>query len=56
MIFLFQGAYSFGWTPLLYVIPPEILNYAIRANGMGVFQIALNGIAYVFFHPTLDFI
>jgi len=45
MIFLFQGAYSFGWTPLLYVIPPEILNYAIRANGMGVFQIALNGIA-----------
>ncbi|KAJ7451593.1 MFS sugar transporter-like protein [Mycena latifolia] len=45
MIFLFQGAYSFGWTPLLYVYPPEILNYAIRANGMGVFQFALNGTA-----------
>ncbi|KAJ7625315.1 MFS sugar transporter-like protein [Mycena polygramma] len=45
MIFLFQGAYSFGWTPLLYVYPPEILNYAIRANGMGVFQIFLNGTA-----------
>ncbi|KAJ7147187.1 MFS sugar transporter-like protein [Mycena crocata] len=45
MIFLFQGAYSFGWTPLLYVYPPEILNYAIRANGMGVLQCALNGTA-----------
>jgi len=45
MIFLFQGAYSFGWTPLLYVYPPEVLNYAIRSNGMGVFQIALNGTA-----------
>ncbi|KAJ7758148.1 MFS sugar transporter-like protein [Mycena maculata] len=45
MIFLFQGAYSFGWTPLLYVYPPEVLNYAIRANGMGVFQFALNGTA-----------
>ncbi|KAJ7818496.1 MFS sugar transporter-like protein [Mycena olivaceomarginata] len=45
MIFLFQGAYSFGWTPLLYVYPPEVLNYAIRANGMGVMQFALNGTA-----------
>ncbi|CAK5270442.1 unnamed protein product [Mycena citricolor] len=45
MIFLFQGAYSFGWTPLLYVYPPEVLNYAVRANGMGVFQIVLNGTA-----------
>ncbi|KAJ7195508.1 MFS sugar transporter-like protein, partial [Mycena pura] len=45
MIFLFQGAYSFGWTPLLYVYPPEVLNYAIRANGMGLFQLANNGAA-----------
>ncbi|KAF7298823.1 Hexose transporter protein [Mycena indigotica] len=44
-IFLFMGAYSFGWTPLLYVYPPEVLNYAIRANGMGVLQLALNGTA-----------
>ena len=44
-IFLFQGAYSFGWTPLLYLYPPEVLNYPIRANGMGVFQFALNGAA-----------
>ncbi|KAF7299678.1 Hexose transporter protein [Mycena chlorophos] len=44
-IFLFMGSYSFGWTPLLYVYPPEVLNYAIRANGMGVVQLALNGTA-----------
>ncbi|KAF7972360.1 hypothetical protein HWV62_18146 [Athelia sp. TMB] len=44
-IFLFQGAYSFGWTPLLYLYPPEVLNYSIRANGMGVFTFALNGVA-----------
>ncbi len=44
-IFLFQGAYSFGWTPLLYLYPPEVLNYPIRANGMGVFTFFLNGVA-----------
>ena len=44
-IFLFQGAYSFGWTPLLYMYPPEVLNYPIRANGMGVFQFVANGVA-----------
>lgn len=41
-IFLFQGAYSFGWTPILYLYPPEVLHYPIRANGMGVFQFSLN--------------
>jgi len=40
-IFLFQEAYSFGWTPLLYLYPPEALNYPIRANGMGVFTFFL---------------
>jgi len=44
-IFLFQGSYSFGWTPLLYLYPPEVLNYPIRANGMGVFTFFLNGVA-----------
>ncbi|KAH8902618.1 hypothetical protein BR93DRAFT_972345 [Coniochaeta sp. PMI_546] len=34
MIFIFMGAYSFGWTPLLYLVPAEVLNYRIRANGM----------------------
>jgi len=45
IIFLFQGAYSFGWTPVLYLYPAEVLNYPIRANGMGVFQFFLNGAA-----------
>jgi hypothetical protein len=45
-IFLFQGAYSFGWTPILYLYPPEVLHYPIRASGMGVFQFALNVTAY----------
>ena len=44
-IFLFQGSYSFGWTPLLYLYPPEVLNYPIRANGMGIFTFFLNGVA-----------
>ena len=42
-IFLFQGAYSFGWTPLLYLYPPEVLNFPIRAKGMGIFTFVLNG-------------
>jgi hypothetical protein len=33
-IFLFQGSYAIGITPLTLLYPPEILNYAIRANGM----------------------
>jgi len=37
-IFLFQGAYSMAWTPLMALYPPEILNYAIRANGYTVKQ------------------
>ena len=45
VIFLFQGGYSYGWTPLLYLYPPEVLNYPIRANGMGVFQFVANGVA-----------
>ncbi|KAI9708055.1 MAG: hypothetical protein M1820_004259 [Bogoriella megaspora] len=47
-IFLFQGAYSFGWTPLLYMYPPEVLNYPVRANGMGVFQFVANGAGLLF--------
>ncbi|KAK3312743.1 MFS sugar transporter-like protein [Apodospora peruviana] len=45
MIFVFMGAYSFGWTPLLYLVPAEILNYRIRANGMAFFGFVLNGTA-----------
>jgi hypothetical protein len=30
----------------------EVLNYSIRANGMGIFTFVLNATACVFFHPT----
>jgi MFS family permease len=42
-IFLFMGSYSFGWTPLLYLYPPEVLNYPIRANGLGVNTVGIYG-------------
>lgn len=45
MIFVFMGAYSFGWTPLLYLVPAEVLNYRIRANGMSFFGFVLNATA-----------
>jgi nitrate/nitrite transporter NarK len=42
MIFLFQGAYAFGWTPLSVMYPPEVLSYPIRANGMGMYMAFLS--------------
>jgi MFS family permease len=43
-IFLFQGAYSFGWTPLTVLYPPEVLNYEIRSVGMGIYTFLVNGV------------
>ena len=43
-IFLFQGAYSFGWTPMTVLYPPEVLNYSIRSNGMGVYIAVSNAV------------
>lgn len=43
-IFLFQGTYSFGWTPLSTLYPPEVLNYSIRSNGMGVYNVVTNSV------------
>lgn len=43
-IFLFMGSYSFGFTPLAQVYPPEVLNYSIRSTGMGVYQFFVNGL------------
>jgi MFS family permease len=43
-IFLFQGAYSFGWTPLTVLYPPEVLNYSIRSFGMGWYTFWVNGV------------
>lgn len=48
VMFLFQGFYSIAWTPLLYLYPPEIMNYSIRANGLAVSQLSLNALALVF--------
>ena len=44
MIFLFQGAYSFGWTPLTVLYPPEVLSYSIRSAGMGLYTFLTNGL------------
>jgi hypothetical protein len=44
MIFLFQGSYSFGWTPLTVLYPPEVLNYSIRSAGMGLYTFLVNGL------------
>ncbi|KAF2171351.1 hypothetical protein M409DRAFT_63672 [Zasmidium cellare ATCC 36951] len=42
-IFLFQGSYSVGWTPLSVLYPPEVLNYNIRSVGMGIYTFLANG-------------
>ncbi|KIW17031.1 hypothetical protein PV08_04222 [Exophiala spinifera] len=44
-IFLFQGGYSFGWTTLLVMYPPEVLNFSLRANGMGIYTFVSNSAA-----------
>lgn len=36
-IFLYNGTYSFGITPLTVLYPPEVLSYQIRATGMGMY-------------------
>ena len=43
-IFLFQGCYSFGWTPLTVLYPPEVLNFPIRSNGMAIYTFFANGV------------
>lgn len=45
VMFLFQGFYSIAWTPLLYVYPPEVMNYSIRANGLAASAFGLNSLA-----------
>ena len=50
VIFLFQGAFSLAWTPLLTLYPPEVMNFAIRANGFAFLSFVQNAVASV---PTL---
>jgi hypothetical protein len=45
VMFLFQGFYSIAWTPLLYLYPPEVMNYSIRANGLALSSFMLNAFA-----------
>ena len=47
VMFLFQGFYAIAWTPLLYLYPPEIMNYSIRVNGLAFSSFVLNSFAYV---------
>ena len=46
VIFLFQGFYSLAWTPLLYLYPPEVMNFKIRAHGQALSSFTLNSLAY----------
>ncbi|KAL4790898.1 general substrate transporter [Aspergillus venezuelensis] len=47
-MFLFMGSYSIAWTPLTYIYPPEVLNYPIRAQGMGLNAWVYFGFGLVF--------
>jgi hypothetical protein len=39
-IFLYNGTYSFGITPLTVLYPPEVLSFRIRGTGMGLYTMA----------------
>lgn len=49
VIFIFQGAYSLAWTPLLYLYPSEVMNYSIRANGTAAAGFSLSVLSCVFY-------
>lgn len=38
MIFIFMGTYSVGWTPVLYLVPAQVLSFRMRAVGLSLFQ------------------
>lgn len=42
MIFIFSASFGFGWIPVLFLIPAEMLNFSIRATGMGLFSFVIN--------------
>ncbi|KAH6986999.1 MFS sugar transporter-like protein [Ilyonectria destructans] len=52
-IFLFQGSYAVGITPLTVLYPPEVLNFSIRSNGMAAwsFSVTCGGVFSVFVWP-----
>lgn len=40
-IFLFSASYAFGWIPILFLVPAEMLNFSIRALGMSMFSLVV---------------
>lgn len=38
MIFVFSACFGFGWIPILFLVPAEMLNFSIRAWGMSMFS------------------
>lgn len=47
MVFLFQIGYSSTWTPLSFSYCAEVLNFTIRAKGMGYVDFTAYGMEYV---------
>ncbi|KAI9149922.1 Lactose permease [Paramyrothecium foliicola] len=41
-IFLFAASYAFGWIPVLFLLPAEVLYFRIRAKGMAMFSLVVN--------------
>lgn len=39
MIFLYNASYAYGITPLTVLYPPEVLSYALRSSGMGLYTL-----------------
>ncbi|CAN8105132.1 unnamed protein product [Discula destructiva] len=42
MIFVFSASFGFGWIPILFLVPAEMLNFSIRAWGMSMFSLVIN--------------
>lgn len=42
LIFIFSASFGFGWIPILFLIPAEMLNFSIRAWGMSMFSFVIN--------------
>lgn len=40
-IFLFSASYAFGWIPILFLLPAEMLYFRIRAKGMAMFSLVV---------------
>ncbi|KAJ0359350.1 hypothetical protein COL154_008379 [Colletotrichum chrysophilum] len=52
-VFLFSISYAFGWIPILFLMPAQMLYFRIRAKGMSMFSfiICAVGIAGNFAYP-----